>query len=95
MSLGRTARHIWLLSYEYWHRHFLADRGVAARIVRLNKHPFTIVGVGPPDFHGTLLFVFPDFFLPIVDEMQRRRTYLEVKAPQGRCPPGDAVQRRP
>ena len=28
---------------------------------RLNKHPFTILGVAPPEFQGTLLFFFPDF----------------------------------
>ncbi len=59
-----------VLSHAYWHSHFLDDRGVVGRIVRLNKHPFTIVGVAPPEFHGTLLFGFPDFFVPMVNEEQ-------------------------
>jgi predicted permease len=40
------------------------------RVVRLNKHPFTIIGVAPPGFQGTLLFISPDFFMPIVNEEQ-------------------------
>ena len=38
-----------VLSYAYWHSHFQDDRGVVGRVVRLNKHPFTILGVAPPD----------------------------------------------
>ena len=40
------------------------------RTVQLNKHPFTIVGVAPPGFHGTLLFFSPEFFVPIVNQEQ-------------------------
>jgi predicted permease len=59
-----------VLTYAYWHTHFQDDRGVVGRVVRVNKHPFTIIGVAPPDFHGTLLFFNPDFFVPIVNHGQ-------------------------
>ena len=59
-----------MLSYAYWHTRFQDDRGVIGRTLQLNKHPFTIVGVAPPDFHGTLLFFNPDFFVPIVNHEQ-------------------------
>lgn len=59
-----------VLSYAYWHSRFQDDRGVVGRTVRLNKHPFTIIGVAPPGFQGTLLFVSPDFFMPIVNQEQ-------------------------
>jgi len=59
-----------VLSYAYWHSHFLEDRGVVGRIIQLNKHPFTIIGVTQPGFQGTLLFVSPDFFMPIVNQEQ-------------------------
>ncbi len=59
-----------VLTYAYWHTHFQDDRGVVGRTVQVNKHPFTIVGVAPPEFHGTLLFFSPDFFLPIVNQEQ-------------------------
>jgi predicted permease len=56
-----------VLSFAYWHTRFEDDRGVVGRVVQLNKHPFTIVGVAPPGFHGTLVFFNPDFFVPIVN----------------------------
>ncbi len=59
-----------VLSYEYWHTHFQDDRGVLGRVVQLNKHPFTIVGVAQPEFHGTLVFFNPAFFVPIVNQEQ-------------------------
>jgi len=59
-----------VLSYAYWHTRFQDDPGVVGRTVQLNKHPFTIVGVAPPEFHGTLVFFNPDFFVPIVNQEQ-------------------------
>ncbi len=59
-----------VLAYAYWQTHFQDDRGVVGRTVRLNKHPFTIVGVAPPAFHGTLSFFTPDFFVPMVNQEQ-------------------------
>jgi predicted permease len=59
-----------VLTYSFWHSHFQDDRSVVGRVVRLNKHPFTIVGVTPPDFQGTLLFISPDFFVPLVNKEQ-------------------------
>lgn len=57
-----------VLSYAYWHSHFQDDRGIVGRVIQVNKHPFTILGVAPPEFNGTLLFVSPDFFLPMVNQ---------------------------
>ena len=59
-----------VLSYAYWHSRFQDDRSVVGRVVQLNKHPFTIIGVAPPEFRGTLLFASVDFFMPIVNQEQ-------------------------
>jgi predicted permease len=59
-----------VLTYAYWRGHFHEDRGVLGHIVQIDKHPFTIIGVAPPTFQGTLLFVAPDFFIPIVNQEQ-------------------------
>lgn len=63
---GRNSAPYIVLTWAYWHRHFHDDRGVIGRAVQINKRPFTIIGVTPPGFIGTLMFMSPDFFVPIV-----------------------------
>jgi len=59
-----------VLTYAFWHTHFQDDRGVVGRTVQVDKHPFTIIGVAPPEFHGTLVFFNPAFFVPLVNHEQ-------------------------
>src|ERR1700737_82493 len=59
-----------VLSYAYWHSHFNGDRGVIGRTIQVNKHPFTILGVAPPNFRGTIVFISPNFFVPLVNHEQ-------------------------
>jgi len=59
-----------VLSHAFWHSHFQDNPGVVGKTVQLNKHPYTIVGIAPPAFHGTLLFFSPDIFVPIVNHEQ-------------------------
>ena len=59
-----------VLSYALWNSHFNGDPAAVGRTVQINKHPFTIIGVAPPDFRGTELFFAPDFWAPIVDSPQ-------------------------
>jgi predicted permease len=56
-----------VLSHDFWRRHFNSDPGVLGTTVEVNKHAFTVIGVVPAAFHGTDLFVWPDFWMPIVD----------------------------
>ncbi len=56
-----------VLSDHYWRSQFNADPGVVGSTVELNRHPFTVIGVAPPTFHGTELFMWPDFWFPIVN----------------------------
>jgi len=65
-----------VLTYAYWHSHFQDDRGVVGRVVQLNKHPFTILGVAPPEFRGTIMFVCPDFWVPLVNQEQVEGSYV-------------------
>ncbi len=72
-----------VLSYAYWRTHFQGDPGAVGRTVRLNKNPFTIIGVTPPGFHGTLLIFSPDFFVPMVNQEQiEGKSTLELRATQ-------------
>src|SRR5262249_46463702 len=58
-----------VLGYAYWSEHF-RDPGIVGRKVLLNKHPFTVIALAPPEFRGTLLFFNPDFFVPLVNQEQ-------------------------
>jgi len=73
-----------VLSYAYWHSHFQDDRNAVGRTVQLNKHPFTVVGVAPPEFRGTLLLLSPDFFMPAVNQEQLDgQNFLNARGARG------------
>jgi len=57
-----------VLSYAYWHGHFHGDPGVIGKPVQINKSPFTIIGVAPPEFRGTELFFAPAMWIPTVEQ---------------------------
>jgi predicted permease len=68
-----------VLTHAFWHTRFRDDPRVVGQTVQLNKHPFTIVGVAPPGFHGTLLFFHPDFFTPLVNHQQLATNALTAR----------------
>lgn len=57
-----------VLSDALWRSAFQADPGVLGTTVRLNKEPFTVIGVTPPQFHGTEKFIWPDYYIPFVND---------------------------
>ena len=59
-----------VLTSAYWHTHFHDDRSVIGRVIRLDNHPFTILGVAPATFNGSLMIFRPDFWVPIVNQEQ-------------------------
>jgi len=56
-----------VLSYDFWRSHFEADARIVGATVAINRHPFTVIGVTPDGFHGTERFLWPDFWMPIVN----------------------------
>ena len=56
-----------VLSHDFWRRYFDSDPRIVGTTVDVNKHPFTVIGVGPVTFHGTETFIWPDFWMPIVE----------------------------
>jgi len=56
-----------VLSYDFWRARFNGDPGVVGTTVNLNKQPFTVTGVAPKEFHGTEIFFWPDFWIPITN----------------------------
>jgi predicted permease len=55
-----------VLSEAYWRRRFGGDTSVTGRTVDLNRHSFTIVGVVPAGFRGTMSGLRCDFWAPLV-----------------------------
>ncbi len=55
-----------VLSEGYWRRRFGGDTNIISRVVDLNRHSFTIVGVVPGDFRGTMSGLRFDFWAPVV-----------------------------
>ena len=57
-----------VLSWPAWKNDFGADPNIVGKTVRLNKLPYTIVGVTPEGFYGTEKFGTPDIFVPMANE---------------------------
>lgn len=69
-----------VLTYDFWNSQFQGDRGVVGQTVQVNKHPFTVIGVAPPEFHGTLVFFYADLFVPMVNQEQvDGESFLEAR----------------
>ena len=88
-----------VLSHALWTRAFHGDPGILGTTVEMNKHPFTVIGVAPVPFHGTERFVFPDYWIPMVNQEQvdggdslHSRTSISVTV-IGRLKPGITPQR--
>ena len=75
-ALGRTfapdvdraqgAEPVAVISYAFWQRGFGADSGAVGREVRVNGYPFTVIGVAPPRFSGSIRGVQADIWVPYV-----------------------------
>jgi predicted permease len=57
-----------VLSWTAWKSDFVADRNIVGKTIRLNKHPYTIVGVTPEGFYGTEKIGQPDIFIPLANQ---------------------------
>lgn len=85
-----------------WKRRFGANPNVVGQTIRLNRRPFTVVGVAPEGFKGTNAFGAPDVWVPMAvhEELlsgffaenftSRRALLFNVL---GRLKPGVSLQR--
>ncbi len=54
-----------VLSYSYWKAHFGGDPGVIGKLVLINGHPVTVIGVAQKGFHGIRELVDTQCYLPL------------------------------
>ena len=57
-----------VISWPAWKGHFGSDPNIVGKTVRIDKHPYTIVGVTPEGFYGTEKFLQPDLFVPMANQ---------------------------
>src|SRR5258705_654541 len=57
-----------VLSYKAWQSRFGADPAIVGETIRINRQPFTVLGVAPRDFHGTEIFYWPEVWVPMMME---------------------------
>ena len=87
-----------VLSDGFWRSHLNADLNIIGKIVDVNKQPFTVIGVASDTFHGNDLFLWPDFWMPIVDNPSNEGpNFLSSRSQHnlwilGRLKPGATVQ---
>jgi predicted permease len=62
------ASEVAVLTFGAWKNYFGADPKIVGKSVRVNKHPYTIVGVTPEGFYGTEKFLQPDIFVPMANQ---------------------------
>ena len=54
-----------VISYEYWQRAFGGNPGAVGQTMRLSGRQYTVVGVAPKSYSGTLSGIAPSVFLPV------------------------------
>jgi predicted permease len=57
-----------VLSWSGWNSDFGADPNIVGKTVRIDKHPYTIVGVTPEGFYGTEKIGVSDICVPMANE---------------------------
>src|SRR4051794_13886418 len=59
-----------VLSYGFWTTRFAADPSIIGRAIRINRLPYTVVGVAPRGFRGVERFYPADAWVPMMMQAQ-------------------------
>jgi predicted permease len=87
-----------VLADHFWRQRFGANPGVIGQVIHIDGHPFTILGVAPAEFHGTIVGVDPQYFVPMLMQPQalpgesltdRNPTFVHML---GRLKPGATIE---
>jgi putative ABC transport system permease protein len=65
-----NANPVAVLSFAYWQQHFGMNPGVVGKTIAIGNHPFTVVGIAPPNFHSIIGGNTPDVFVPLTMEQE-------------------------
>jgi predicted permease len=62
---AQNAHAVVVISHGYWRSHYHSDPEAIGSILRINRTPFTIIGVAPEAFHGTHAGLDYSFWVPL------------------------------
>jgi predicted permease len=55
-----------VIGYDLWQSHFGGQRSIIGGRIQINRYPYTVVGVAPPEFHGCMPGIRGDVWIPLV-----------------------------
>lgn len=64
------AHPVCVISHGYWQRRFGSDPRIVGRTIHLGGHPFTVIGVTPPEFFGLEVGSVMDISVPLSMQQQ-------------------------
>src|SRR6202030_1866876 len=53
-----------VISYRLWQTHFAANPAIVGQSIEINQHPYTIIGVTPPVFQGSITGLRMEIWVP-------------------------------
>lgn len=62
---AQNAHAVVVISHAFWKSHFHSDSAAIGNTLRINRTPFTIIGVAPEAFYGTHAGLQFDFWVPL------------------------------
>jgi len=70
-----------VLSHACWRNRFAGDPRIVGKTVRINSLSYSVLGVAPPEFHGTEVFYWPEIWVPMMMQPQiEGHSWLDQRA---------------
>src|SRR5262249_43188506 len=69
-----------VIGYGTWQNRFRGDPGVIGKTVKVEEVPLTIIGVAPPEFHGTQVGLQNGLWIPLAMEPRMRQRSMTSSA---------------
>jgi len=86
-----------VLGHNLWQRQFASDPNLIGRTIEINRRGFTVIGIAPAGFQGTIVGIAADYWVPMMmqpvvlpgeDLQQRSPTFVHL---MGKLKPGVTI----
>lgn len=77
-----NAHPVVVLSEKFWKAQLDSDPNVVGRLVKINGHPFNVIGITPASFTGTVFAAQTDFWVPLMMQGMMHGQYGQEPGPQ-------------